>query len=51
MRFYWLRDQAITKNFQFFLDSSKHNLACYFTKLYPIKRHTTHCFTYVKIAE
>ena len=39
MRFYWLRDKLLQKQFQFFWRKGTDNNADYFTKHHPIKHH------------
>ena len=41
MRFYWLRDQSISNNYQYYWDKSTNNLTDFFTKKYTIQYHVS----------
>ena len=50
MRFYWLRDQSINNNFQFYSDKSTNNIADFFTKKHNIQYHVSSKNKYLNYA-
>ena len=48
MRYYWLRDRQLQKQFQIFWEKALSNLADYFTKHHPTKHHRQIRGTYIK---
>ena len=48
MRYYWLRDKILQKEFNFFLERGTGNYADYFTKHHPTKYHRSIRKNYVR---